>query len=125
MGEIMTVQLLQANVVTDGGGDFTITLPSGGGVVRQVHYVVDGTSPLDTGADLTLVETNTGVNILTMANIGVSSFTRLPRELVANPADGVVGSANIGLIAVHGSLTLTIAQGGSAKVGTFYVYIEE
>ena len=121
----MTMQVLQANVLTDGSGDFTITLPSGGGLLRQVRYVVDGSSPLATGADLTLVETVTGVNLLTMTNIGVSSFTRLPRELEANPTDGVVGTANIGLIAVHKSLTITIAQGGAAKVGTFYVYIEE
>ena len=47
----MTVQLLQADVLTDGSGDFTITLPAGGGEVMQVRYVVDGSSPLATGAD--------------------------------------------------------------------------
>ena len=121
----MTIQVLTANVVTDGSGDFTVSMPSGGGLLRQVRYVVDGGDPLATGADLTLSESTTGVNILTFANIGVSSFIRCPRELEANPADGVVGTANICLIAVHRSLTLTIAQGGAAKVGTFYVYIEE
>jgi hypothetical protein len=121
----MTVQVLQANVLTDGSGDFTITLPCGGGEVMQVRYVVDGSSPLATGADLTITETTTGVNVLTMANIGVSSFTRSPREFVANPADGVVSSTNVDRIAVHRSLTFTIAQGGAAAVGTFYVYIQE
>lgn len=121
----MTVQVLQANVLTDGSGDFTITMPCGGGEVMEVRYVVDGTSPLATGADLTLTETTTGLNVLTMANIGTSSFTRLPRKFVANPATGVESTTNIDRLAVHRSLTCTIAQGGAAKVGTFYVYIQE
>lgn len=121
----MTVQLLQANVLTDGGGNFIVTLPSGGGLLRQVRYIVDGVSPLDAGADITITESGTGVNLLTMANISTSSFTRLPREFAANPADGVVSTTNVDAIAVHGSITLVVAQGGAAKIGTVYVYIEE
>lgn len=121
----MTIQLLQANIVTDASGDFTVTLPCGGGLLRQVRYVVDAISPLATGADITLTEGSTGVNLLTMANIGTSSLTRLPREFAANPADGVVSSTNVETIAVHGSITLVVAQGGAAKLGTIYVYIEE
>ncbi len=121
----MTIQVLQANVVTDGSGDFTITLPCGGGEVMQVRYVVDGSTPLATGADLTITETTTGLNVLTMANIGTSSFTRVPRKFVANPADGVESTTNIDRLAVHRSLTFTIAQGGATTIGTFYVYIQE
>jgi len=121
----MTIQLLQADVLTDGSGDFTITLPAGGGEVMQVRYIVDGSNPLATGADLTITETTTGVNILTMTNIGVSSFTRLPRKFVADPSSGVESTTNIDRLAVHKSLTFTIAQGGAATVGTFYVYIQE
>jgi len=121
----MTIQVLTVSVATDASGDYTTTLPSGGGVLRQVRYVVDPTSPLDAGADITLVEDTTGVNLLTMANIGASSFTRLPRKFVANPADGVESTTNVEALAVHQSLTFTVAQGGDTLVGKFYVYIEE
>lgn len=121
----MTIQVLTANVTTDGSGNDSVSLPSGGGLLRQVRYVVDGSDPLATGSVLTITEDTTGVNILTFSSIGTSSFIRCPRELEANPADGVVGTANICLIAVHRNITLTIASGGAAKVGTFYVYIEE
>jgi hypothetical protein len=121
----MTIQLLTVSITTDAGGDFTITAPSGGGLVKQVRYVVDGSSPLDTGADLTITDTKTGANILTMVNIGTSSFTRLPREFVANPADGVVSSTNVAEIPIHNEITVTVAQGGNTKLGTVHIWVEE
>ena len=118
------IKRIKGDVTTDGSGDDTVSIQNANGLIYQVRYVVDGTSPLATGTDITLVEDDTGLNVLTMTDIGTSSFTRSPRELSANPADGVVG-ANSDLIAVHGDLTLTIAQGGASKVGTFYIYIQE
>lgn len=121
----MTIQVLTANVETDGSGDFTVTLPASNGMLKQVRYIVDGGSPLATGADITLSETGAGVGLLTMANIGTSSFTRYPRAFVANPADGVVSSTNVAEMAVHQSLTFTVAQGGASNLGVFLIYIEE
>lgn len=121
----MTMQVLTVSIATDASGDFTITAPSSGGLLKQVRYVVDGSDPLATGADLTITDTKTGANILTMANIGVSSFTRLPREFVANPADGVVSSTNVTEIPIHNEITVTIAQGGNTKVGTVHIWVGE
>ena len=120
----MAIKLITATVTTDASGDVTASLQNATGLVYQVRYVVDGVTPLATGADITLIEDDTGLNVLTMSNIGTSSFTRSPRQLSCDPTQGTVGT-NSDLLAVSGDLTLTIAQGGNTKTGTFYVYIQE
>ncbi len=113
-----------ATITTDGSGDGTASIQNANGLVYQVRYVIDAGATLATGANISIIEDDTGLNVLTMAAIGVSSFTRSPRELSANPANGTVGT-NSDLIAVHGDLTLTVDSGGASKVGVFHVYIEE
>jgi len=120
----MAIKLFSPPVTTDASGDATASLEGATGLVYQVRYVVDGATPLATSTNISIIEDNTGLNVLTMAAIGVSSFTRSPRELSANPANGTVGT-NSDLIAVNGNLTLTVDSGGNAKTGTFYVYIQE
>ena len=120
----MAIKLFTAPVTTDAAGDITASLKGATGLVYQVRYVVDGVTPLATGTNISIIEDDTGLNVLTMAAIGTSSFTRSPRELSANPANGTVG-ANSDLIAVNGDLTLTVDSGGNTKTGTFYVYIQE
>jgi hypothetical protein len=117
------IKRITASVTTDGSGDASASLEAVNGLIYQIMYVPDGTSPLDTVADLTIKENTTDLNVLTMANIGTVTFTRSPRILSANSADGVVGT-NSDLIGVEGPLTLTIAQGGASKLGTFYVWFE-
>jgi hypothetical protein len=120
----MAIKRITATVTTDSSGDATASLQNANGLFYQVRYVVDGVSPLATGADITLIEDDTGLNVLTMANIGTSSLVRSPRLLSADSSNGTVGT-NSDLIAVAGDLTLTIAQGGDTKTGVFHVYILE
>lgn len=118
----MRVTRFTVNIETDASGDFTKNINPPDGFFLQVRYVVDGSDPLDTGADLTIAEKNTGVNLLTMENIGTSSFTRMPRAFVSNAADGSASTTESEKIPTHDEVTVTIAEGGANKVGTLYLY---
>jgi hypothetical protein len=111
-------------VTTDGSGDASETIQNCNGLIYQVRYVVDGGNPFATGANITFKEADTELNVLTMAAIGTSSFTRSPRELSCNPANGTVGT-NSDPIAVHGDMTIVVNSGGATKIGVFHIWIEE
>lgn len=119
------LQRTKISIATNGSGAFSQSVQMQSGYLKQVRYVVDGSNALDTGWDLSITEDDTGVNLLTMANAGTSSFTRLPRDFVANHADGVVSTTNVDAIAVVGDITVTIAAGGASKVGVLYLYIDQ
>lgn len=124
-------KMFRIDIATDSSGDFTVNTPVTSGKVVQVRYVVDGTSPLVTGADLTITAETSGVQIAAHSNIGTTSFTRVYKQAT----HGVDGSAS--LYAAPGepvedyvyvaqeSLTVTIAEGGDTKVGTLYIYVAE
>lgn len=118
----MRVTRYTIDIATDASGDFTTDITPPDGFFLQARYVVDATDPLATGADLTIAEKNTGLNLLTMANIGTSSFTRLPRALVADASDGTVSTTESEKIATHDAVSVTIDEGGDTKVGTLHLY---
>ena len=121
----MRIKIRTVSVITDGAGDFSTSADFEGGFLLRISYVPDGTSPLDTGADLTVTESNTGTAVYTQANIGVSAFTKLPRLPIASAVDGVDSTTVFDYIPVNDKLTVTIAAGGASKVGIVYLYIGE
>jgi hypothetical protein len=116
------VDRAKVSITTDASGDATASIQMGGGILRQVVYVPDGSNPLATGADLTIAEDDTGLGLLTVANIGTSAVEWFPRQFTADPDSGAESTANVTKIAFKGDLTLTIAQGGNVLSGVFYVY---
>lgn len=118
-------------VTTDGSGNATVlSTDEVTGRVLQMRYTPDGTSPLDTGADITVTTDITGVNILTKANIGTSAFTSAPRQPTHSSVDGsaslyaAAGAAvndYIWLAAEH--IKVVVAQGVASKKGVFTFYI--
>ena len=116
-------------VTTDGSGDATVYSERViSGVVHQVRYVPDGTSPLATGADVDLTGEVSGVVVWDEDDIGTSAITRAPRQ-ATHGVDGVAslyaaaGEPVETAVAVAGErLKLVVAQGGAAKQGTFHVY---
>lgn len=100
------------------------------GKIVSLHYTPDATSPLDTGADLTVTGETSGVAIATLSNIGTSAFTKMPRAAV----HGVTGTAL--LFAAGGEavtdyvrvnnerIKIIVAQGGNAKSGTVLFMVE-
>jgi hypothetical protein len=115
------------SVTTDAGGDATAFTPVAFGRVLQLRYVPDGTSPLDTAADLDITLKESGVVVANHDNIGTSAFTKVYRQAT----HGIDGSAS--LYAAGGEPTedhvfvagepikLVIASGGNAKSGTLVV----
>jgi hypothetical protein len=125
----MASQLITVSIITSAGGAFAATTPIVDGEIMQYRYVPDGTSPLDTGADLDIAGAVTGVVIANQDNIGTSAFTRSPRT----PTQDTTGAASLHAaggepvedrIFVTGEgLLVTIAEGGNAKAGTLYIAV--
>jgi hypothetical protein len=116
-------------VTTDASGDFTGYTPNVSGRVLQVRYVPDGTSPLDTGADLDITGETSGVVVANHDNIGTSAFTRVYRQKTHSETGAELLYAASGepveeyVYLVGERLKLVIAQGGEAKSGTFHIVI--
>lgn len=113
------IQRYEANVVADGSGNATVAFNSADGIIMQLHYVA-GT--LASGTDITIVEDETTFQVYAQLNIGTIDYQRLPRMLIADAEDGVIGSV-YDYIAVRGNLTLNVSGGGAGGTGTFYIYI--
>lgn len=118
---------MKVAVTTDGSGVASVVsdMPALGRIL-QMRYTPDGTNPLATGADLTVTLNESGVNVVTKADIGTSAFTLAPRQPVQNSTDGSAalyaagGTAQVDFVYSGGErLKVAIAQGGSAKSGVF------
>ncbi len=120
--------------------DFTLTVDASGnatvysdrlatGVVAQIRYVPDGTSPLDTGADLTITGEVSGLPIATLTNIGTSATGWAPRQATHSTAGAAAlyaaaGTAVNDRIAIAGErIKVAVAQGGVSKTGTLYIWV--
>lgn len=118
-------------VTVDASGDATVYSDGPvNGYIRQVRYVPHASTPLDTNADFVLSGETTGVAILTMTNIGTSAFQKVPQQptqdLTAGAAALYAGggaAVNAPIAMADERLKLVVAQGGNAKVGTFYVWV--
>ena len=121
--------IYQINILTSAAGAFSQTFAPKHGKFMQYRYVPDGTSPLDTGADLDIVGAQTAFVYANQDNIGTSAFQKLPRyathdETGAASLYAAGGEPVEGLMAVAEPLTVTIASGGNALKGVLYIWIE-
>lgn len=126
----MFIQLVTIPVTVSAGGAATVY--SDGpvvGLVRQLRYVPDGSTPLDTGADVTITGETTGVAIATLTDIGTSAFTKGIRQ-ASHDATGVAAlyaaagqPVDVEVALAQERIKLVVAQGGNAKSGTFYLWV--
>ena len=125
----MASQLITVPITTNAGGAFSATTPSVDGEVAHYRYVPAASNELDTGADLDIVGSSSGVVIANQDNIGTSAFTRAPRQATHTVAGaGFVyasgGEAvSDGIFVTGEGLTVTIAAGGNVKSGTLYIAV--
>lgn len=115
-------------ILTDASGDFSSETPPVHGRILQYRYVPDGTSPLDTNADLDIVLSESGLVVADIAAIGTSGVTKAPRQ-ATHGVDGVAALFASGGEPVEGAiycageaLTVTVANGGDTKRGMLYVW---
>ena len=121
----MDISILTVDITTDASGDFTADYTVDDGLFAMLRYVPDGASPLDTGADLTITHGPTGFAYYTHANIGTSAFSKMPRQLIADAADGTDSTTIYDYAMIRNTLTVTIANGGNAKSGKLYIWISK
>ncbi len=116
------------DLTVDAAGAATVYTPVVNGRVLQLRYVPHASTPLDTNADVTITGEDTGVAIATLSNIGLSAFTKVPRQAT----HGVTGTA----LVYAGSdpvteppyiagerIKVVVAQGGVSKVGTLHLLV--
>lgn len=129
----MTITNYRVDVLTDAGGAATAysNMPVNGKLLHM-RYIPDGTSPLDTGADITVTGESSGIAIVTKANIGTSAFTLAPRQPTHNASDGsaalyaAAGTAVNAKIALAGErIKVVVAQGGNALKGQFQFVVDD
>jgi hypothetical protein len=116
-------------ITTDAAGAFTTKVVVPRGHLDAYRYVPHASTPLDTGADLDIVGSNTGIVYANQDNIGTSAFTKAPRmathdetgaaSLYAAGGEPVEAKIPVG----DEPLTVTIANGGNALSGTLHMWI--
>ena len=116
-------------LTTDSGGDVTAYTPTTFGEVLAVRYVPDASTPLATGADITLTDSVTGLQVLAITNIGLSARDFLPRAFTvdstgANALYAAAGSNVLDRIPVANPIKVVVAQGGNVRSGTLYIYVQ-
>lgn len=125
-----TITNVRIDVVCDASGNFSGKSFPVNGRILQVRYTPDSITPLATGADLAISGNESGVNVLTQANIGTVAFTSVPGQPVNNASDGSPalfasgGNPLLDYVFVAGErLLLTIAQGGNLGAGRFDIWV--
>lgn len=119
----------RVTVTTDGSGNYTGYTEVVTGYVLQVTYTPDGTSPLDTNADLDITGEDSGTVIANHDNIGTSAFTRAYRQATHD----TLGAASLyaaggepvedKICVANERIKLVIANGAGAKAGIFDIYV--
>lgn len=126
MPQIQGMYTWPVSITTDASGDATEYTSAFSGYIHAIRYVPDGSSPLDTGADITVTTETHGLAVLSMTNIGTSAFTRTPRtttHTVTGTARTYDGTAEVldRIPVVNDRVKFVVAQGGNTLSGTFYV----
>lgn len=118
-------------VTTDASGDVTAYSAPVNGRILTVVYTPHASTPLDTGADVTVTTEDTAQSVWAESNIGTSALSRAPRQ-ATHATDGTAslyagaGEPVEDYIWAAGDngpsgerIKVVVAQGGNAKSGTF------
>ncbi|RSU21209.1 hypothetical protein [Sphingomonas koreensis] len=120
---------LKITVTTAADGTVTAFSPRFSGAVHQIEYVKDGVNGYADGVDFTITGEKTGVGLWTESNVNASAV-RAPRQPTHTQAGaaalfaagGTAVQDRIGL--GNDRVKIVLAQGGNAKVGTFFIVVD-
>jgi len=114
-------------VTTNSSGVATGYTPPMSGRILSISYVPHGTTPLDTGAVITITGNTTAIPIVTITSLGTAARTVTPRQATHDVAAAAAlyaggGSAVLAEIPVADeAVKVAVASGDNTKSGTFYV----
>lgn len=125
----MTPKRHTVSITTAAGGAGTGYSSRLSGRIHSIRYVPHGSTPYAATVDITITGETTGTPILSLTDVS-AAFTYRPRAATHD----VAGAAS--LYAAGGEpvedkialaqerVKIVLAQGGDAKIGTFYVTVE-
>lgn len=116
-------------VTTDSSGDKTAYSRPTFGLVLAVRYVPDPSTPLDTASTVTITDGTTGLQVLAISSLGLTSRDFWPRAFTmtttGTSALYAAGGQNVlEPVPVAGPIKVVVAAGGATKSGTVYVYVQ-
>lgn len=117
----MKIIMRQIPVTTNASGVAVAESVPVYGLLMRISYKPDASTPLDTGASISLVESQSGLPLYSQAAIGLTAFTKLPRRPISSSIDGTDSTAVFDYIPVADKVTLSVSAGGNVKKGTFYM----
>ena len=124
---------IRAAILVDASGVATATV-IGSAFGRIVGIAYDPTAgaggTMDTGADLTLTDGDSGATIWSLANAGTSPLFKRPTMAVTDNAGAAITPATTANdinrdIFVAGNIKLAVAQGGNVMTGALDVFVQE
>jgi hypothetical protein len=122
---------LSVAVTTDGSGNATGYTEPVSGWVAAIAYVPHASTPLDTGADITITGNTSGIPIVTITDLGTVAVTVHPRAATKSTAAAAAlyaagGTAvNDRIPVADEAIKIVVASGAATKSGTFHVYVDE
>lgn len=124
----MYVERHVVSVTTNASGDATVyTSEPVNGEILAIRYVPHATTPLDTGAGITVTGEESGTPVITITNLGTSAVSYAPRQATHSTAGAAAlyaaaGTAVNDRIAIAKErIKLVVAQGGNVLSGTFHI----
>lgn len=118
----------KVTVTTAADGTAVAYTPRLSGMIQQIEYVKPGANSFADGVDFTIAGEASGVNLWTEANVNASAV-RAPRQPVHSQAGAAAlyasgGTAVMDRIGLgNDRVKISIAQGGSAKIGAFHIVV--
>lgn len=126
----MTVRCLEVALTTAADGTVTGYSRRTSGKVHSIHYEKHATTPFADGVDFTITAETTGETLWAESNVNASAV-RYPRAPTHSQAGipslyAALGTAVQDRPALgNDRVKIAIAQGGSSKIGTFYILVDD
>lgn len=122
------VRKYSGTLVTDSGGDGTLTLPSENGVnitgaLVTIRHIDGGGSNYDDAFTFTVTGAGSGRTLYTEEITTTANFERNPDAPTHAIADGTAGTAGGIVFVENDRLTITVSSGGNAKTGDWELII--
>jgi uncharacterized membrane protein len=119
---------LQAAITVDASGNATAT--SIGAAFGRIVGLIYDADTLDTGADITISDGDTGAAIITLTNAGTSDLFIRPTAVITTNAGAAVSASTSANdvnrdIFVAGPIKVAVAQGGVSMSGKVALIVQE